>query len=228
MTPTAFGLTVRDLVVTGEQGRTLVRVPRFDAAPGALTVLRGPSGAGKSTLLFALAGLHLRVSGTVLWGDADIAAMGPSTAAFRRAHIGMIFQDHLLFDELGMAANAGVAALFTRRRDRAAIRDRAAGALRRLGLPGGERRRAATYSGGERQRIAMARALAHDPPIVLADEPTASLDRPAADRMAEDLAGLARSGRTVVAVSHDPALHAAADALHDMRDGTLTDRLADA
>ncbi|MFY8047512.1 MAG: ATP-binding cassette domain-containing protein, partial [Erythrobacter sp.] len=199
-------LAVAGLRVSAEAGRVLVSLPALDLPAGASLAIRGPSGAGKSTLLHALAGL-LEAEGTVRWGETEILALPPARrAAFRRAHVGLVFQDFLLFEELDAEANAALAAGFAPAPERAPIRARARRALDRLGLGGVAGRPAASFSGGERQRIAIARALANDPAVILADEPTASLDRAAADRLIEDLVALARDeGRTLVVTSHDPA-----------------------
>jgi ABC-type lipoprotein export system ATPase subunit len=216
-------LAVEGLRVEGEDGRVILSVPALEVAPGTAVIVRGPSGAGKSTLLYALAGLIRPTAGRVRWGETDIAALPESgRAAFRRAAIGFVFQEHLLFEELSAGGNVAIAALYARGRARPAIRARGAEQLARLGLDAAARRRSDTYSGGERQRIAVARALAGDPRIVLADEPTASLDRANADALAGDLAALARrDGRTLIAVSHDPALHALADRVIDVADGRI-------
>lgn len=214
-------LRIEGMELFADSGRRLLEIPRLHLSPQRAVVLRGPSGAGKSTLLHAISGL-LPARGRILWGGQDILALsGPERAAFRRNNIGLIFQDHLLFEELSAAENASVAALYAPRARRQAIEARARDALTRLGITE-PLRPAGTYSGGERQRIAVARALATDPPILLADEPTASLDRANADRLAADLMALARDeGRMLIAVSHDPAFHAAADRVIDMRDGQI-------
>jgi ABC-type lipoprotein export system ATPase subunit len=118
----------------------------------------------------------------------------------------LIFQDFLLFEELGALDNAALAAAFAPRADRGPLRQRAADWLDRLGLGQAGTRRADSFSGGERQRIAVARALSNDPAVILADEPTASLDRASADRLIDDLAALRATGRTLIAVTHDAAL----------------------
>lgn len=219
----SLDLRVEDLVITGDDGRALLSVPDLVVPAGSAVAVRGPSGAGKSTLLHALSGLIRAARGRILWGGQDIATLTDSgRAAFRRDRIGFVFQEHLLFEELSAADNAGLAALYAASAARAAIRARGAAQLQRLGLEPALRRPSGTYSGGERQRIAVARALAADPAVVLADEPTASLDRANADRLAADLVRLAREeGRMLIAVSHDPALHSAADRVIDIRDGRI-------
>ena len=214
-------LSVRDLTVRAGDGRTLLDVANFDVAPGDVVVVRGPSGAGKSTLLHVLAGLIPLSSGHVLWGETDLAGLhDQARSAFRRKTIGMVFQDHLLFDELSAAGNAGLAAAYAPRAERAGIEHRAADLLERFGVTS-TGRRAARYSGGERQRIAVARALATDPPVILADEPTASLDRATADRLIDDLFTQAVGQKTLIIASHDPAIHARAGRLASVVDGRL-------
>ena len=217
---TGPALRIRDLVVSA-QDRRLLSVPALDLPGGTILGVRGPSGAGKSTLLMALAGLA-GGGGAVIWGDTDLMTLTPrQRAAFRTRWIGLIFQEPLLFDDLSAPANAALAALWSPGPSRAAIRQRAAAMLDRLGLPAGGRH-VASFSGGERQRVAAARAMATDAPILLADEPTASLDRAAADRLTGDLIAQARgAGRTLVVVSHDPVLLDRCDRHVTVADGTV-------
>ena len=223
--PRGLPLTVAGLRVTAPGGRVLLSLPAFDLPAGMSLGVRGPSGAGKTTLLHALAGL-LAAEGTVRWGATDLLSLPVSRrAAFRRAHIGLVFQDFLLFEELGAEANAALATGFAPAPQRAAIRARARAALERLGLGEASNRTAASFSGGERQRIAIARALAQDPAVILADEPTASLDRAAADRLIDDLVALVRAeGRTLIVVSHDSALTARLDRVVEVVDGRVRER----
>ncbi|WP_245730913.1 ABC transporter ATP-binding protein [Rubrimonas cliftonensis] len=221
---TAPALSARDVTVTAADGRLLLRLDRLDVAPGAALGVRGPSGAGKSTLLNALAGLLRPATGAIRWGGTDVAALGEAARdAFRRRFMGLIFQDFLLFEELSPLDNAAVGAAFAPRAERAAIRARAAALLDRLGVAAGARD-VSRMSGGERQRIAVARALSGGPRVILADEPTASLDRANADLLIADLLALAREGGgTVIAVSHDPAVTMAMDRIVSVVDGVARD-----
>ena len=221
-------LAIRDLQVTGPSGRVLLAVEALDMAPGSLVGVRGPSGAGKSTLLYALGGL-LPASGAVHWGETEILSLSDEgRTAFRAEHIGMIFQDFLLFEELGNAENAALPALFAPRARRAATRAAAVANLRHLGLEPGPRP-VASFSGGERQRVGVARALASNAPILLADEPTASLHREAADALVDDLVTLTRAqDRTLIAVSHDLQLLDRMDRVLWVQDGVLRERAPDA
>lgn len=218
-----MSLSLAGLEVRDPRGRVLLSVPALDVPSGALVGVEGPSGAGKSTLLFALAGL-VAARGHVRWGAQDILALGSERrAAFRRETIGMIFQDFLLFEELSAADNAALSALFHPRKARAGLRARARENLTRLGLSGTGARNVTSFSGGERQRVAIARAMASNAPVLLADEPTASLDRAAADRLIDDLVTLVRrTGTTLIAVSHDPRLIARMDRVLRITDGTLS------
>lgn len=217
-----LGLRVDNLTVSNGRGRVLLNVPTLKVAPGQLVGVRGPSGAGKSTLLHAVAGLLPAASGQVIWGDTDLLALGgEARTRFRAAHMGFIFQDFMLFDELSPLDNASLPALFAPKAKRSGLIAAARAQLGRLGVPE-DRRQVASFSGGERQRIAVSRALAANPDVILADEPTASLDRKAADALIADLTGLARDqGKTLLAVSHDPALLEVMDQVITVADGQL-------
>lgn len=215
MATTGMRLEVRDLVVPGDGGRPILTLDGLDLEPGASLGVRGPSGAGKSTLVFALAGLAPGMSGRVAWDGHDLVAMTSSELAeFRRRRIGMVFQDHLLFEELDAVANAGLASLFDASAG-SSIVERGRHRLHALGVP--VERRAAVLSGGERQRVAIARALAHDPPVLLADEPTASLHAEAGAAVSAFLAD--ERDRTRIVASHDPVLLAAMDRVLELSDG---------
>lgn len=218
-------LAVTDLDLRGLDGRPLASLTRLNVTAGTSLAIRGPSGAGKSTLLHAFSGLVRPAGGQVLWGDTDLASLSDSARTrFRRENVGLIFQDFLLFEELGALDNAALSAAFAPRTARAALRDRAANWLDRLGLAQTGTRRANSFSGGERQRIAVARALSNDPAVILADEPTASLDRATADRLIDDLVALSQdSGRTLIAVTHDEALASRLDRVLTMADGRVVE-----
>ena len=215
-------LRVEDLSVRAPNGPVLLACPEFAAAPGETIGLRGPSGAGKSTFLYALAGLQPAMTGKIAWGKLDLVPLGDGERArFRREKVGMVFQDFLLFEELSAIGNATLATAFNPAGKRGSIRQSAKAALDRLGVPL-DRRTVDSFSGGERQRTAIARALAHDPAIILADEPTASLDRATADGLIDDLLTLVRTGKkTLIAVSHDLHLLQKMDRVVDIADGVL-------
>lgn len=215
-------LEVVDCVVRSPKGRELLSVSRLELSPGTALGIKGPSGAGKSTLLYALGGLLERMDGTVRWGDTELSAMTPAQrTTFRANHVGMVFQDFLLFEELNALANASAAAMYAPRHRRRSLRERARHGLARLGIST-EGRGVASFSGGERQRVAIARALANDAGILLADEPTASLDRSAADALIVDLVAQVRDrGKTLIAVSHDTHLLDRMDRVITLIDGQV-------
>ncbi len=190
----------------------------FRPEPGRITTISGPSGSGKSTLLYVLAGLLPPGDGRVTLNGTNLYAMSERRRdAWRRTNIGFIFQDFHLIDELSPLANATLPATFG---PAPGVRERAAQLLERLGVPA-ERQTIAQLSRGERQRVAVARALAFDPPVVLADEPSASLDRAATAELVSILAGLAKEGRTVVVASHDPDIRAASHHVFHLQHGRL-------
>lgn len=217
-------LSIRDLRVVVPSGRVLLDLPALDLGPGQSLGISGPSGAGKSTLLFAVAGLSRHASGRVLWDNTDLLSLrAEERGAFRARHMGLVFQDFLLFEELDALGNASVGELFAPKSRRRDMRNRAARLLDRLGIRD-PARPVAAFSGGERQRVAIARALANDADILLADEPTASLDRTAADRLIDDLTALCRErGKTLIAISHDRALLDRLDMRLHLTDGHAAD-----
>ncbi|NMM77944.1 hypothetical protein B2J86_05140 [Acidovorax sp. SRB_14] len=188
---------------------------------GHLTAIVGPSGSGKSTLLHALAGIVVPHQGEVRFGATVVSQLGERQRdAWRLAHCGMVFQDFRLIDELDALSNTLLPAQFQRARLPEVLRERARALLARFEVP----LRAgpvARLSRGEQQRVALARALLLDPPIILADEPTASLDPGNGQRIADELHAMARAGKTVVAVTHDHKLSALADQVLRMTAGQV-------
>ncbi len=172
----------------------------LDVSAGEVVALLGASGSGKSTLLRVVAGLQRPDTGRVQLDGQDLAPVPP-----HRRGIGLVFQDHALFHHRDVAAN--VAFGLRMRGDAPDQIDRRVGELLELvGLPGFERRSVATLSGGEQQRIALARALAPEPRILLLDEPLGSLDRPLRERLLADLDGLFTAiDLTALYVTHDQA-----------------------
>ncbi|TPM29336.1 thiamine ABC transporter ATP-binding protein [Mesorhizobium sp. B2-3-4] len=173
----------------------------FDVAFTAaqITAIMGPSGSGKSTLLNLVAGFETPQAGRVLIGGADVGAAPPAARP-----VSMVFQENNLFAHLSVEQNVGLGrspSLRLAEADRAAIAD----ALVRTGLAGKEKRLPRELSGGERQRVALARVLVRDRPVLLLDEPFASLGPALRDDMLDLVAGLhAERGMTVLFVTHQP------------------------
>jgi ABC-type lipoprotein export system ATPase subunit len=211
-----------------EYGRedTLVRaVDQVDleVAAGETVAVMGPSGCGKSTLLHLLGGLD-RPSGGEVWLDGGrIDQLSEKALArLRRDAIGFVFQAFHLMDELTAAENVELPALLAGRSPRAARRQ-ALGLLDQVGLADRAKFLPSALSGGQRQRVAIARALANDPLVVLADEPTGNLDSAATLEVLRLFESLHAAGQTLVIVTHDARIAAAADRLISMRDGAFVD-----
>jgi putative ABC transport system ATP-binding protein len=208
-------------------GRTQVRaVDGVDlvSRSGEITLIMGPSGSGKTTLLSMLGGLLHPTSGRVLIEGVDLWSLDRRRLlAARRDRVGFIFQSFNLLDSLSALENVEIALNITGV-DGAPARERARLLLKMAGL--GERLefRAQDLSGGERQRVAIARALANRPRLLLADEPTGSLDSEQGGEVMELVRDLGkREGSGIVIVSHDQRLRLIADRVLWMEDGRLTD-----
>ncbi|WMT87144.1 ABC transporter ATP-binding protein [Pelagibacterium sp. 26DY04] len=189
-------------------------------APGAVHAIIGPSGSGKTTLLHIIAGILVPTAGTVQAQGITVSKLGESARdAWRRKNCGMIFQDFRLIDELGPLGNVLVPSWFGRNGG-TDIRRSARDLLAHFDVPA-RSGPVAMLSRGQQQRVAMARALVLSPQIILADEPTASVDKVNAERIIDELARLAGEGRTVIVVSHDERVAARADHVIEILNGTL-------
>jgi len=177
----------------------------FDIAAGELVLLAGHSGAGKSTLIKLLAALERPSAGKVVVFDHDLGALRATGIPYLRRQLGLILQDtHLLADRSALA-NVMLPLLVTgASRKEAMLRARAA--LERVGLAERAKDPPAALSGGDQQRLAIARAIVNKPAILIADEPTANLDRAAADAVVEIFRQFNQAGVTVLIASHDQAL----------------------
>ena len=193
---------------------------------GAFVAIMGPSGCGKSTLLNLLAGLDRPTSGEV-WLDGErIDELGEADLSrLRRRKVGIVFQSFNLIPTLSAGENVALPLRLAGHRPRAARRA-AESLLADLGVAGKHDAAPALLSGGEQQRVALARALANAPDIVFADEPTGNLDSAAA----RDVLGLLRQardgGQTLLVVTHDARVAAAADRVITLRDGRVADEAA--
>jgi putative ABC transport system ATP-binding protein len=225
-------ISATDVVKIFGTGDTAVRaVDRvsLDVRQGELVLIKGPSGSGKTTLLSILGGLMRPTSGRIALKGRDLTALGESELAAARAHdIGFVFQAYNLLDALDVEDNI----LFPARLgggDFAKARARAVALIERLDI--GRRRgaRPNALSGGEKQRVAVARALINDPPLILADEPTGNLDSQRGLEVAMILRDIAREDRrAVVVVTHDARIEEVADRILWLEDGHLRDRKSEA
>ena len=208
-------LQVRGLTVQyddpGGPVRPLERLS-FAAEDGQVVLALGPSGCGKTTLLCVLAGLLTPTAGEVAFGGATVTGLsGPARLAHRRRQVGIAFQSFNLVPSLTATENVMAPLLLTGTR-RAPARARAAALLAQLDLEEVAHRRPGRLSGGQQQRVALARALVRDPPLVLADEPTAHLDPSRVGAVLDLVVGLRRPGRLVVVATHDERFTQVADA----------------
>ncbi|MFN2588317.1 MAG: ABC transporter ATP-binding protein [Actinomycetota bacterium] len=213
---------VRKVYRTGaDEVEALVGVD-LTIARGEFLAVMGPSGSGKTTLLNCLSGLDEIDAGTVLVEGEDIHAMPDALRSrHRAAHMGFIFQSFNLIPVFTAAENVELPLLLAGTAPRGA-RIRAEATLERVGLGHRKAHRPNELSGGEQQRVTIARALAGDPAMVWADEPTGNLDTETAGTIVELLKELNRDGLTVVLVTHDPAIGSQAGRVIQMRDGAIT------
>ena len=188
---------------------------------GEWVTVTGPSGCGKSTMLHLVAALDQPTSGVVLVEGRDLAGVR-DLASYRRRHIGLVFQLHNLLPQISASQNVEIA-MFGTGLSRRQRRERAAGLLAEVDLAGMESRPPTKLSGGERQRVAIARALANEPDLLLADEPTGSLDERSVHLVLDLFARLRRErpAMTLVVVTHDPNVAAASDRCVYLRDGRV-------
>jgi putative ABC transport system ATP-binding protein len=196
----------------GSETVTPVRSADLLLAPGSLVALTGPSGSGKTTILNLLAGFDTADEGEVRVGDIELTKLAPGELdRMRSRYIGFVFQQFNLIPGLTAADNVGLALVpqGINRIDRAR---KASTQLKRLGLEGLEHRRPHQLSGGQQQRVAVARALVGEPGLLLADEPTAALDKENATSMLSVFRSLATDeGMAVLICTHDPRCLEVAD-----------------
>ncbi len=194
----------------------------LQVAPGEIVAVMGESGSGKSTLLHILGGLDRPTSGTVRIGDRDVFALNDTELArFRNQTVGFVFQFHHLLPEFTALENVTMPARI-KGRDDASASERAHRLLDLMGLADRATQRPATLSGGEKQRVAVARALMNEPKLALLDEPTGNLDARTAAPLHDEIETLRReTGQTFVLVTHTPALAAIADRVLRLEHGQL-------
>jgi putative ABC transport system ATP-binding protein len=198
----------------------------LSVASGELVAVMGPSGSGKSTLLNLIGGLDHPSSGRVLVNGADLAMLNPGELArLRRREVGFVFQEHNLLPQLSAVENVSLSLELDGVHLREA-RSQARAALDTLGVAELAARYPEELSGGEQQRIAIARAIVAERSVVLADEPTAALDSIDGETVVRLLRGYAENGAAVVMVSHDPRWAAWAHRIVVLSDGCIEDETA--
>lgn len=212
-------------ILPGIVPTTLVHDVSLAIGGNEFVAITGPSGSGKSSLLYLLGLLDLPTSGEVLINGRATVSMDEEERAFTRLSLlGFVFQFHFLLPELTVIDNVMLPMRALARLSRDAMRVRAGELLGSLGLGDHMHKRPDQLSGGQRQRVAVARALANEPPIILADEPTGSLDSKASEQVFLLLRDLVdKHGKTVVAVTHDLGLAERMDRHIALIDGQIVD-----
>jgi putative ABC transport system ATP-binding protein len=219
-------LVVKGVRRTFEAENAPVRALRgtdFTMADGEFVAIMGPSGCGKSTLLNLVAGLDQADEGSIVLAGEEVTGKAEDDLArMRRRHIGIVFQFFNLLEGMTVLENVALPAMVAGKKRRAA-ESRARDLLDLLGL--GDKAKAApgTLSGGQRQRLAIARALANEPTLLLADEPTGALDSEGGQEVIELFRRLHSSGQTILMVTHDDDVAAAAQRVARMKDGKVID-----
>jgi putative ABC transport system ATP-binding protein len=221
----AMPVELRDITFaygSGELRRTVLREVDLSIAPGEIVLLTGPSGSGKTTLLTLIGALRsmqlgsARVLGQELSGASEDARVG------LRRRIGFIFQNHNLLGFLTARQNVAMAMELDGSLTEAQRMKRAGEMLEAVGLGGHAEKPPSQLSGGQRQRVAVARALAGDPGLILADEPTAALDKVSGQEVVHLLRDLAKGrGVPILLVTHDPRILDIADRIVAMEDGRI-------
>ena len=207
-------LRIKDLVMEYSSGQDTVRPIDgldLDIGQGSLVILLGPSGCGKTTLLSCLGGILKPTDGRIEFGDVDVTALDQrELAAYRRNTVGIVFQAFNLVPSLTAIENV-IVPMRAARMSRAQSRKRAAELLTRVGLAERMHHRPGDMSGGQQQRVAVARAIALDPPLLIADEPTAHLDYIQVEEVLRLIRELASGERVVVVATHDSRMLPLAD-----------------
>lgn len=212
-------LRADNVTLTYQDGQSVIYAVRevdLDVRRGEFVGILGPSGSGKTSLLYILSGIRPPVSGDVYVNGQSISLAGVSGEVIRRRNFGFVFQQYFLINYLNVLQNVVVGAT----KEDTESRDRARALVGRIGLSGMERRKPYELSAGQRQRVAIARAIINEPIVLLADEPTANLDRAAGAEVMELLTG-SREDSALVVVSHDETVLQMADSLYRMWDGKL-------
>jgi putative ABC transport system ATP-binding protein len=217
-------LMMQDLHKSYQLGRSRVKVLRginFAIEKGEHVAIMGPSGSGKSTLLNILGCLDRPSEGRYVLAGQDIGTLSDDQISFIRGlYVGFVFQSFNLIDQLNVIDNIKVPMYYQRCPEREATQ-RAYKLASLVGLGTRIKHRPAELSGGERQRVAIARSLANDPLIILADEPTGNLDSEISNNILSILQELARQGKTLIVVTHDPAVGRQAERTIHLCDGQI-------
>ena len=219
-------LSCRDLErFLGEEDSRVhaLRGVSLDLEPGTVHAIVGPSGCGKSTLLYILGLLDRPDSGTLTINHQLVSDLPDDRLSEKRNELlGFIFQFHFLLEDFTAQENVMIPMRRLGRRSESEMEERSAHLLDAVGLGDKRTRPSRHLSGGEQQRVAVARALANDPRVILADEPTGNLDSANSERAFELLQQIVKEGgKAMLLVTHNPAIAEACDWIHEMQDGVI-------
>lgn len=219
-------IEVKNLTKSFKDGDSTTHVLKgidFVAQSGEFIAIMGRSGAGKSTLLYQMSLLDEPTSGEVLIDGADTHLLSPGEKTdFRLSQLGYVFQDYALLPEMNALENVALPLLMQNMPEKKAF-EKAAAALTRVGLGKRLQNLPSKLSGGEQQRVSIARAIAHEPKILFADEPTANLDNESSTIVMDIFKELHAGGQTIIMVTHEPEFSKYAERIIHLDDGKIVD-----
>ena len=217
-------IEVKNLIKSFKSGEEELRVLKgisLEVNKGEFISITGRSGSGKSTLLYQLGLLDHPNSGEILIDGVDVTKLDhDERTRFRLEELGYVFQDYALVPELTAIENVAIPIMMQGKPKKEAFRI-SEGALERVGLKERLNNLPSKLSGGEQQRVSIARAIAHNPKIIFADEPTANLDSETADTVLETFLDLHKQGQTIVMVTHEPEYARLTDRILKLADGLI-------
>ncbi|MEI7670951.1 MAG: ABC transporter ATP-binding protein [Deltaproteobacteria bacterium] len=226
MTPLCLMEDVRKTFRMGDDAVEVLKGIDLEIVPGEFAAIMGTSGSGKSTLMNLIGCLDVPTSGRYLLAGREVLGLqDDDLSVLRNAHIGFVFQSFYLLPYATVLENVLLPTLY-REKAVAHTEERAVELLRLIGLEARMRFRPNRLSGGEQQRVAICRALMNDPELLLADEPTGQLDSKTAAEIMNLLAKMNERGKTVIVVTHDPAIAACAKRIIRIKDGVIVDEQA--
>jgi ABC-type lipoprotein export system ATPase subunit len=217
---------VRKTFRMGDDAVEVLKGIDLEISHGEFAAIMGTSGSGKSTLMNLIGCLDVPTSGRYLLAGREVLGLqDDDLSVLRNAHIGFVFQNFYLLPYATVLENVLLPTLY-REKAMDGARERAVELLRLIGLEARMRFRPNRLSGGEQQRVAICRALMNDPELLLADEPTGQLDSKTAAEIMNLLAKMNERGKTVIVVTHDPAIAASAKRIIRIKDGVIVDEQA--
>lgn len=197
----------------------------LEIAPGKITAIYGPSGCGKTSLLSIISGLDSQYQGNLYFKNQNMRDFSERDLTyFRKAHIGFVFQNFNLIPHQSVLENVKMPLYVKNMTDKEMVKI-AAKELNRLGIGGFIKKNVKQLSGGQKQRVAIARALVNNPEMIVADEPTGSLDSQSQENVLEIFKELAEAGKTVIIVTHNPEVADYADVVIKMKDGEVVETI---